>query len=228
MSKCHACPSIKFKTSSTFINNHTQKKRIGTRFCWKRSRRFDWLLTFFRRSHHGEVQKSQSYVVGIIKRSFTYFSLWRCTLHLWDPILSILKFFKLFGHQSWESSLTPWSKYRLDLVEGLKHLAYSERLQILSLPSLEFRRLQTDIVEIFKHINIYDPATIPNRFVWRTRPTRGHNPQLLPNFSDNGVRRVQSKPFYYRAILTCNNLPRSVVWGRYFKEIQDIKYDVII
>ena len=91
------------------------------------------------------------------------------------------------------------------LVEGLKHLAYSERLQILSrLPSVEFRRLQTDMVEIFKHLKIYDLAMVPNRLIRRTRHETRQAVDKISSccrISPTMECEVQSKSSHYRAIL---------------------------
>ena len=43
---------------------------------------------------------------------------------------------------------------------GMKDLSYSQRLAILNLPSLEFRRMRGDLIETYKILtNIYDPLT---------------------------------------------------------------------
>jgi len=43
-------------------------------------------------------------------------------------------------------------------IVGMKHLSYQERLQKLKLPSLEFRRLRGDMIEVYKIVHkIYDP-----------------------------------------------------------------------
>ena len=39
------------------------------------------------------------------------------------------------------------------------------------------------MVEIYKHLYIYDPATIRNNLVTRTRPNRKHDFQIIPNFA---------------------------------------------
>ena len=44
-------------------------------------------------------------------------------------------------------------------IVGMKHLSYHERLQKLKLPSLEYRRLRGDMIEVYKIVhNKYDPV----------------------------------------------------------------------
>ena len=45
-------------------------------------------------------------------------------------------------------------------IKGLKNLSYHDRLSKLKLPSLEYRRLRGDFIEIYKIVHkIYDPLT---------------------------------------------------------------------
>ena len=45
-------------------------------------------------------------------------------------------------------------------IKGLKNLSYQERLSKLKLPSLEYRRLRGDFIEVYKIVHkIYDPLT---------------------------------------------------------------------
>ena len=66
---------------------------------------------------------------------------------------------------------SPYTKKNINLIEnvqrqytrkifGLKNLPYEERLKALRLPSLTYRRLRGDLIEMYKIIhNIYDPIT---------------------------------------------------------------------
>ena len=46
------------------------------------------------------------------------------------------------------------------LVDGLARLDYPDRLKILNLPTLAYRRLRGDLIEIYKHFHHYDIETI--------------------------------------------------------------------
>ena len=96
------------------------------------------------------------------------------------------------------------------LVDGLNNLEYSQRLQILDLPTLIFRRARGDMMELFKHFHVYDRTTLSKSFKPRDRLSRKHQFQLMPNKSKDGVRGIQYNSFYHRTIDTWNNLPRTV------------------
>ena len=103
------------------------------------------------------------------------------------------------------------------MVRCLRNLTYEERLRKLDLPSLEFRRHFGDMVQIYKHLHFYDKNTTVQKFVRRTRPHRKHDYELIPNFSDDGLRGVQTKSFYYRCIPAWNQLPKDVVNAKSIK-----------
>ena len=67
------------------------------------------------------------------------------------------------------------------------------------------------MVEVYKHLHVYDKNTLPNAFRKKVRPSRKHDHQLVPNFSRDGVRGVQKNSFHYRTIQLWNDLPREVV-----------------
>ena len=49
------------------------------------------------------------------------------------------------------------------MVRGCKDLSYTERLKLLNLPTLKFRRLRGDMIEVFKILNgFYDAQVVPN------------------------------------------------------------------
>ena len=160
-----------------------------------------------------QVNKANS-MLGVIRRSFDYLSpKIFCTLY------------STFVRPHLEYAQSVWSpklRKRANLIERVqrratrlvpmyRNLPYEERLRRLDLPSLEFRRHFGDMVQIYKHLHNYDQATIPKKIVRRTRPSRKHEFELLPNFANDGHRGPQSKSFYYRCITAWNNLPRDVV-----------------
>ena len=42
------------------------------------------------------------------------------------------------------------------LIISLKHVSYSERLKQLQLPTLKYRRLRGDMIQVFKMVHKYD------------------------------------------------------------------------
>ena len=96
-------------------------------------------------------------------------------------------------------------------VDGLNNLQYSERLKLLNLPTLVYRRLRGDAIEIFKHFKLYDTEIISNTFQRKQRINRRHQFQLYERRAKDGIRGVQNNSFYYRTSKMWNELPEEVV-----------------
>ena len=97
------------------------------------------------------------------------------------------------------------------LVDGLGKLEYAERLKRLNFPTLAFRRLRGDIIEIYKHFHTYDKSTLSPTFCTRVYPSRQHKFQLVQKKPKDGKRGLQSNSFYYRCQKIWNELPSDVV-----------------
>ena len=164
--------------------------------------------------HVAEKIKKANNMVGLIRRSFSYLD-----GHLFK------KLFTTFVRPHLEYAQSVWSphlrKYTnaiekvqiraTKLVDGLKHLEYEERLKKLDLPTLAYRRMRGDLIEVFKHFHAYDQATIPETFQTCDRTTRTHNFQLLSRKPKDGVRGLHTNFFYQRVIKIWNDLPEKVV-----------------
>ena len=65
------------------------------------------------------------------------------------------------------------------LFPGIRHLPYEERLQKLNIPSLVFRRLRGDLIEVFKMVKGYSGLDFDKFFSFsRNHHTRGHSLKL--------------------------------------------------
>ena len=102
-------------------------------------------------------------------------------------------------------------KRATQLVDGLGNLEYSERLRKLKLPSLKYRRLRGDMIEVFKHYNTYDKKVLSASFQPRIRSSRRHQYQLHERVPQDGTTGIQANSFYYRVSRAWNVLPQSVV-----------------
>ena len=96
------------------------------------------------------------------------------------------------------------------LVDGFRNLTYEERLKELDLPTLVYRRARGDMIEVYKHLNVYHKETLPPRFQI-SRLKRNHDSQLIWNMPSDGSRGTQANSFYFRSIPMWNDLPRSAV-----------------
>ena len=153
-------------------------------------------------------------IVGLIRRTFNFLD---CKLFK-QLYTTFVRPHLEYGQAVW----SPFLKKQVDMVEnvqiratklvdGLQNLEYSERLKILDLPTLVYRRARGDMIEVFKHIHSYDTLTISSKFRRNTRPSRQHKYQLTMTAPNDGERGPQRNSFYYRTVNTWNNLPKSVV-----------------
>ena len=97
------------------------------------------------------------------------------------------------------------------LVDGFSKLTYQERLEKLKLPTLSYRRLRGDLIEIYKHFHRYDQEVIPPSFIRRARPSRQHKYQIHEFNPAGGERGPQSNFLYHRIVRIWNELPRNTV-----------------
>ena len=163
-----------------------------------------------------------THVTGIVKRARSLSGLIHKTIcfknkDIMVPIFkSIIRPTLEYGNVVWH----PSNKKYIDLIEGIqKHftrcivgmggLDYEERLRSLNLPSLEYRRLRGDMIEMYKIMHkLYDPKTTGSLININNTNTRSHNFKLLKP-------RVNTKQFQMfftnRVINYWNTLPKEVV-----------------
>ncbi len=94
------------------------------------------------------------------------------------------------------------------IVKEISEKTYSERLKELGLPSLQYRRMRADMIEVYKIINSIDKVNkekitpiVPSR-------TRGHRYKIFKRPVRLNVRRSS---FSQRIVNTWNSLPDTVV-----------------
>ena len=97
-------------------------------------------------------------------------------------------------------------------IKGMKGLNYEDRLKALKLPSLEYRRLRGDLIEVFKTVHhINDPSTTSSLFNMYKNVcniTRGHDLKLKKSCPANNKHAIF---FTNRVINHWNNLPDDTV-----------------
>ncbi len=72
------------------------------------------------------------------------------------------------------------------MVSDLAALPYHERLKTLGLPTLEYRRTRTDMIQVFKILNGIDKVNKDKLFSMQTyQPTRGNSLKLFKKKSEN-------------------------------------------
>ena len=94
-------------------------------------------------------------------------------------------------------------------VQELRHLPYQERLRVLKIPSLYYRRRRGDMIAVYQLLHgglDLDPEDFFNRAF--ARDTRGHQWRLV---KPRAASRIRRNAFSIRVINDWNNLPPTVV-----------------
>jgi len=84
-----------------------------------------------------------------------------------------------------------------------------ERLKVLGIPTLKYRRCRGDMIEIFQILHgIYDTAVAPVPPICQKSVTKGNSCRLVKSFSRYDVRKYS---FTQRIVNIWNSLPERVV-----------------
>ena len=96
------------------------------------------------------------------------------------------------------------------MIPGLKALSYEERLRQLKLPTLAYRRLRGDMIELFKMVTgAHDRLLTEGLLQFSTEGrTRGHSFKLMKTRCRLDIRKYS---FFHRIIDPWNSLPPTVV-----------------
>ena len=159
-----------------------------------------------------KVNKANS-IAGLIRRTFSFLD----GPHFKRLYVSFVRPHLEYAQSVW----APHLKRHIDmlenvqiratkLIDGFSQLTYTERLKILNLPTLAYRRARGDMIEVNKHIYAYDKETMSGRFIPK-RGNRQHNQQLIWYKAKDGTRGVQSNSFYFRTVKIWNDLPNHVI-----------------
>ena len=88
-------------------------------------------------------------------------------------------------------------------------MSYQDRLRFLQLPTLKYRRLPSDMIEIYKITNqVYETQITPILIKNQDTRTRGNSCKLLVERSKLDIRKFS---FCSRIVNAWNSLPNEVV-----------------
>lgn len=162
--------------------------------------------------HIKEKSARANSILGIIKRNFKNFTQ-----------SAGIMLYKSLVRSHLEYAVQVWSPYRKGDIDALekvqmratklicknKNLSYEERLRLLNLPTLKFRRHRGDMIEVFKIVHgMYDDTTTVDLSFRYSSRTRGHCYKLYPQHVKYDVRKYF---FANRVIALWNGLPEYVV-----------------
>ena len=161
--------------------------------------------------HTAAAIKKANAVLGIIKKSFISLDERTLTLLYKSMVRPHLE----YGNVVWgphykgdQQLIEKVQKRATKLIPGIRHLQYAQRLKILELPSLMYRRRRGDMLETFKIVKGKVNINKERFFKFNVRETRGHQYKICKPASKKLVR---SQCFSNRIVNDWNSLPREAV-----------------
>lgn len=165
-------------------------------------------------NHVAHAVKKANQILGLIRRTFTYMD----SKLMKQLFTALVRPHLEYGNVVWH----PYLKKDIELIEGVQHratrmvpglakLAYEERLRIMNLPSLVYRRIRGDGIEVYKYVHgIYqvDSEEILPRNKTTGVSTRGHSLKLQKRGSKGQLR---ANFFGIRTVNLWNSMPENVV-----------------
>ena len=95
------------------------------------------------------------------------------------------------------------------MIENLKDVSYSDRLCIIGMPTLQFRRFRTDMIQVYKIINGYEDVEMECYFTVDSDSYTRRHLFKLKKIRGNTVRHISI--FSHCTVDDWNSLPSSVV-----------------
>ncbi len=212
-----------YSLSSTNLESTKKEKDIGVFF--------DENLDFD--SHIAEKSKKATQMFALLRRTFHFLNE-ETFLPLYKTLVRV--------HLDFASSV--WCPYKIKHIEqlesvqrritkqlpGMGNLSYPERLLKLKLPTLSYRRLRGDVIEVYKITNKqYDASCTSCLKLWRDSTNtesslRGHSKKL---FQQRARLSVRENSFGLRVVSVWNKLPEEVVSAKDVNEFKN-KFDTFM
>ncbi|XP_069105880.1 uncharacterized protein [Argopecten irradians] len=167
-------------------------------------------------NHISEKVNKANQIFGLLRRTFNFMN-----------SKSFIPLYKSLVRTQLDYASSVWAPFkvkdidRLEAVQrratkslpGMGNLTYPERLRILKLPTLSYRRARGDMIELYKMINgIYDKEACTFIQLWKDvaerHSNRGNSKMLFPQQAKTQLR---SNAFKIRTVKLWNSLPESVV-----------------
>ena len=163
------------------------------------------------KEHVAQATNKANRMTGLIRRSFDYLTS-STFIQLYKSLVRPLL---EYGHCVWQprhvticSDIEDVQRRATKLLGPLKNKLYPERLRTLGLPSLEYRRLRGDMIEVYKYLNGFYKVQRPNFQPSLSNNLRGNALKLQKNRFRLDIR---GNYFSNRVVTKWNSLPDSVV-----------------
>ena len=137
----------------------------------------------------------------IIRRTFQF-------LHTYTHTHTFLPLYKTMVRSHLEYAIAVWYPYKIKHkiaienvqrratkeLPGMRDLSYIERLKLMKLPTLAYRRLRGDMIEVYKIIHeLYDNESAPNLLKWEDvtlrSGNRGHSLKIFTQRAKTNLRK---------------------------------------
>ena len=165
------------------------------------------------KKHIKNVVKKASYLSYKILKNFTY----RDANILVPLFKTLIRPILEYGNTIWSNGIKKYKNLVENVqrkftkyIKGLTNIPYEERLKSIKLPSLEYRLIRGDMIQVFKIANkYYDPITTESIFNFSDNSRlRGHNFKII---KQNTNKTKFSNFFTNRVVNTWNKLPSNIV-----------------
>jgi hypothetical protein len=150
-------------------------------------------------------------MMGIVKRNFEFLD-----ANIFIPLYkSLVRSHLEYGNCIWKpykriqiNKLEKVQRRATKCVNSISHLPYADRLKILKLPTLEYRRQRGDMIQVYKIIHGIDNLNPDIFFKKSNNNLRGHTHKLFKPRVNSDLRKFS---FSVRVVDTWNNLPDELV-----------------
>ena len=166
-------------------------------------------------SFEGHVEKAvakANQILGLVKRTMTYLDKDTLKLLYCSLVRPHLEYANVVWHPQYKKHIEMLEKVQrraTRLLPMMTELSYHERLRLLELPSLVYRRSRGDAIEVYKYTHgLYRSGLVLKLEDPTLKVTRGHCLKLTKNFSKTNIRR---NCFMNRMTESWNRLPAEIV-----------------
>ena len=107
------------------------------------------------------------------------------------------------------------------LVKSVTKLPYCDRLKMLGLTTLYYRRLRADVIQVYRIINKIDKFELSIFFHFNTRPSRYNSVRLI---KPRALTTIRQNSFSHRVVNSWNYLPEEVVLADSLNQFKNILF----
>jgi hypothetical protein len=161
--------------------------------------------------HINQIVKTANSRLGIIRRSFSYFENHSFKIMYCALVRSILEYNgPVFSPGLWRQVelMEAVQRRATKMLPDLKNLPYDQRLRILNLPTLVFRRIRGDLINVFKYVQSIYSVNHDHLFSFSENILRGNSLKL---YKKNVRLDLRKHSFSIRVVNWWNGLDQYTV-----------------